>query len=496
MDGFVDRVVNGRIFRNLASFVRKDNQSSKDIQTLGSINDRTPGAYSECGTPVLARNLSFMSNHTAKNRKRKAGDNSDTRRPETAPDAMRRKSDISLGESFHLASDRFTSSDSQRAPSINNVTPLPLTARYLELFTFPGDDGELGTGLALTDTLVWNLNAVYQAKRKIASYTAMIEEAGEAVVEIRSMIDQFQQMIDTSTAHEDQTSRYESIQEATQLFTERQQEMKRLRARCQHWKSELEIPLSQVLSSLHMVLESNDLKADVLDLSDDGVDADPGPNPLSATMKQAPSPTPSELAHQDAENERQEVFETLRERRFNLQDAQARVDGWNDLYNQEYYQFRQLQCEGVMDGTKTDFDLQMIQRGQEATQGLVQAEEELDEIVKYARLLRLDFEGFDQESGFISQIEDGHVESMDPGEVYNVDRKRIERWMSDDNTTLGDTEVDVDDWDCQTVGACDSVSIVAAQVATGKERKRIDRWRSICGLAEVEQEEDQGHGCA
>ncbi|KAH7323567.1 hypothetical protein BKA65DRAFT_376512, partial [Rhexocercosporidium sp. MPI-PUGE-AT-0058] len=189
--------------------------------------------------------------------------------------------------------------------------------------------------------------------------------------------------------------------------------------------------------------------------------------------------TPSEVAQQKLENDQREALEILQERRLHLQAAQAKVENWKDYCHEEYRKFLQLQSDRVMDASKTDFDVEMIQQGQAATRDCIEAEMEMEQIIAYARLLRVNFEEFDQESGFVSLVEDGHVESMDPTEAYSVDRKRIERWMDEDDEKLQDP-AEVDDWECKTVGANDSVSIVATQVATGKERKRIDRWRSIC----------------
>ncbi|CZT02398.1 uncharacterized protein RAG0_09585 [Rhynchosporium agropyri] len=489
MDGFVERVVNGKIFRNIASLVRRDNQSLQDPVVLGGTSNRGTVPRSDCGIPTSAGDLTFMSDHTTNKRKRKDIRTRNNGRPETAPNIVTKNSDASMVESFHLSPDQPPKIESNEGLSYAHVEPLPLTARYLKLFTFPGDDGEISTGLALTDTLVWNLNAVYQAKQKIGSYAAKIELVVEEVAEIHSLMAEFQQMIADSPQDQDQTSHYESIQEAEELLIEREQEMSRLQTKSHHWGCELEIPLSQVLASLHMVLESNDLIEDVLDGRDDGTTMESNHQLRSAVADQGFSLSPSEYARQEADDEGQEVFSTLQERRLNLQDAQARIDDWNNFYNQEYHQFQQLQSAGIFDGTKTDFDLDMVQKGQAATQDLIQAEKDLDEIVEYARLLRIEFEGFDQESGFVSQIEDGHIESMDPAEVYNVDSERIETWMYKTDEDTGESVVDVDDWECQSVGIFDSVSIVAAQVATGKERKRIDRWRSMCGLAEVERHE-------
>ena len=49
-------------------------------------------------------------------------------------------------------------------------------------------------------------------------------------------------------------------------------------------------------------------------------------------------------------------------------------------------------------------------------------------------------------------------------------------------------DVECDDWDSRTIDIWDSVSAIA----TCKERKRIDHWRSVCGQLETEVNLDKG----
>jgi len=65
--------------------------------------------------------------------------------------------------------------------------------------------------------------------------------------------------------------------------------------------------------------------------------------------------------------------------------------------------------------------------------------------------------------------------------------------MSDeDNKPYHST--DCDEWEPKTVDPCDSVGVVTE----GKDRKRIDKWRSMCKLLEIDAiegtEEDQVEG--
>jgi hypothetical protein len=50
-------------------------------------------------------------------------------------------------------------------------------------------------------------------------------------------------------------------------------------------------------------------------------------------------------------------------------------------------------------------------------------------------------------------------------------------------------EAECDDWDSRTVDIWDSVSAVAD---SPKERKRIDHWRSMCELMDIDTNIDTG----
>ncbi len=53
---------------------------------------------------------------------------------------------------------------------------LLLTAKYSELFTFVGKDNEVGTGVSLTEVMVWQLNAVFQSEQKTTDYISRIND--------------------------------------------------------------------------------------------------------------------------------------------------------------------------------------------------------------------------------------------------------------------------------------------------------------------------------
>ncbi|KAL5315400.1 hypothetical protein ACEPPN_016267 [Leptodophora sp. 'Broadleaf-Isolate-01'] len=494
MDGFVDRVVNGKIFQNFASFVRGSSQSSKEATgrpwtaDLGSSTERRMSNSDSKGN-----NLGSFGN----GRKRRVSE-SDRRSPSEIPNTMAMEDPQHSLEQFRNSEDfrnTFDESrtslalqDRQTAP--NPSSPPPLTSRYLRIFTFPGDFGETSTGLAVTKTLVWQLNAIYRSEYKINECAEAIREIDEKLREWDLVIIDLRSLIADAATEQNRAPFLASLEEAETMVVSNEQKRLLLEKRLQYWTDEKEFPMRQMLQNLNVVLDSNNLLEEIPVESEENFQDFEDNQPEENAQHHPSSLSPSEVARQQLENEKLEALEILQERRHHLQDVQAKIENWKDYCNEEYSKFLQLQSDGVIDATKTEFDVEMFQRGQAATRDCIEAEKEMEQIIEYARLLKVNFEEFDQESGFASLIEDGHVESMDPAAVYTVDRNRIERWMADDEK-LGEPAEEMDEWECQTVGVNDSVSVVATQVATGKERKRIDRWRSMCELVEVNaQEED------
>ncbi|KAG4434973.1 hypothetical protein IFR05_009554 [Cadophora sp. M221] len=497
MDGFVGRVVNGKIFQNFASFIRGSSQSSK-VPTgrpwtadLSSTADRRVPS-----SDLMGDNLRSFSS----GRKRRASE-ADRAFPSQIPDTLAREDPQHRLERFQNSehSDNiFHESRTSLAPqdqqtSTNPIAPPPLTSQYLKIFTFLGDDGEKSTGMAVTKNLVWQLNAIYRSEYKVSECANAIREIDDKLREWDVVVMDFRSLAADAATEQDRKPILVGLEQAESMVASTEQKRLLLEKKLQYWTDEKEFPLRQMLQNFKFALESKNLLEDILDDSEDKLQDFEDNQPDETAQPCLPSPSPSEVARQQLEDEKNEALEILHERRLNLQDAQAKIENWKEYCNDEYSKFLHLRSDGLIDATKTEFDVEMVQRGQVATRDCIEAEKELEQIIEYARLLKVDFEDFDQESGFASLIEDGHVESMDPAVVYTVDRSRIQRWMADDEK-LGEPAEEMDEWECQTIGVDDSVSIVASQVATGKERKRIDRWRSMCELVEVSAQQEDNMG--
>ena len=479
MDGLVDRVVNGRIFKNFASFVRGESQTSKDML------DRPWTADCERSLDLRSFRTACMSSTSEglqDTRKRRAlgASASDTPSIMDIDDSQGHLSE--LDGSYYLHDDIHESRSSLADICLSRTSVVnhpPLTSRHLKIFTFQGGHGNVETGLSLTKTIVWQLNAIFQAENEIEAYTEAIIKVNEKLAEWGSLASELPYLIEDATNDLDRTALLESLQEAEEMVVSNERKRLQLVERFQYWKSEKELPLRQMLENFHVVLESNNLlEVNENELRLQDPEDDRSEEPISA---RSPSPSPSELAVLEKETEKQKAWDNLHDKRLRLQAAEATLEDFNIYCETKYIHYLQLHSEGVISASKTEFDLDMIQQRQKATRAYIKAEEDLNEALEYIRTTRLDFEQSDQESGFVSHDEDGHIDSMDPANVQFVDRERIERWLAGDSEAEGSSR-DTDEWDCKSIGLYDSASIVADHVATGKRRKRIDEWRSMCEL--------------
>lgn len=127
MDGIVGRVVSGRIFKQFASLVRKEILGLRK----GHPRPSSCQAFDASGDPGTANSPEHIGTFN------EPAQESNSQHP--------------------LTEDKTRHSNRP-----------PLTARYLEVVTFQGGDGEVGSALTLTDTLIWQMNKTFRGEFKIA----------------------------------------------------------------------------------------------------------------------------------------------------------------------------------------------------------------------------------------------------------------------------------------------------------------------------------------
>ena len=142
-----------------------------------------------------------------------------------------------------------------------------------------------------------------------------------------------------------------------------------------------------------------------------------------------------------------------------------------------------------------EVDMDQLNYTQRVTRGVIDAEAEYEEAK--AAALAGGIELSDVESGFLDQPDDGYRVSSEDEEATSIDRRGIQIWVERLpgaeselwNTWLASQAalrcsemlaggVEVDNWDAKPIEICDSASMVAE----GPWRRRIDKWRAMCGL--------------
>ncbi|KAK5125486.1 hypothetical protein LTR85_000596 [Meristemomyces frigidus] len=137
--------------------------------------------------------------------------------------------------------------------------------------------------------------------------------------------------------------------------------------------------------------------------------------------------------------------------------------------------------EEAADSSPEEFDLRWLKRNQELTHEVVEAETALAEAKATALAAGIEVGAEDQTSGFVDNLEDGYRVSFEHDQIVSVPEPKVSKWLSnipDQASPTSPDMVEVDEWDTQTVGISDSVSLVAE----GPDRRRIEKWRRICGL--------------
>ncbi|KAE8453608.1 hypothetical protein EG329_009119 [Mollisiaceae sp. DMI_Dod_QoI] len=358
-----------------------------------------------------------------------------------------------------------------------------LSARFLNIFQFYNDHGELNSGLALTETLVWQVNQVIVGQAKIDQYQAHLQTWETRTSEALSLVEILNEILESDEQESEREPHLKDLEEMNEMVKQCQQEKVAIESKMHHWTEEISRHQNSMFADLKRVFSRNDLLEEMPD-SDDGL-PDKIENEVTETQTMNIDSTASEIERRQIEDDQEAAKQFVRDGHFRLQDARDKVENWKSYCDEQYAQFYELQAEGRTDATKTDFDIALVKEGQEATQAYIQAEKALSEANRYARELGVVFDEIDQTSGFLDRHDDGYAESMDAEIIANVDRDRIKVWMEQDKRTPSLPETP-DEWECQTVDVSDSISMVMEQVATGRDRKRIDRWRSRCELLEAE----------
>lgn len=130
---------------------------------------------------------------------------------------------------------------------------------------------------------------------------------------------------------------------------------------------------------------------------------------------------------------------------------------------------------------RTEIDLFHVQRNRDLARDLTEAEGVWERARDRAKALGVLSNNSYQTSNFIDDVDDGYRLSQDPSsKAVTLSRGTIEVWVDKiPEEDIGDYDepmLDVDDWEDESIGPSDSLSVVAS----GRQRSHIDRWRSVC----------------
>ncbi|TKA74521.1 hypothetical protein B0A55_08044 [Friedmanniomyces simplex] len=146
--------------------------------------------------------------------------------------------------------------------------------------------------------------------------------------------------------------------------------------------------------------------------------------------------------------------------------------------------------EQPRDVTPLDFDLRCVVRNQELTHDIINAEEALAQTKEACLEAGVQLVENDQESGFADHASDGYRESSEAAWIASAQGdEKVLAWLDGlpdpdvpfvEREEVEEVEVERDESDGQSVSPSDSNSL-GNGIAGGSRRRRIDKWREICG---------------
>ena len=194
------------------------------------------------------------------------------------------------------------------------------------------------------------------------------------------------------------------------------------------------------------------------------------PNEYTSSMEEPRAGAFEELERTEAATAREAYLEACNWAR----DAERQFMERQQVYEQDLADYGST-------ASRIEIDLFHVQRGRDLARNLNEAEEAWEKARVRAKALGVLSNNSYQSSNFVDDADDGYRLSQDPsGQVIKPSTATIEAWASqvvnevasDDDTSMPD----VDDWEGGSIGPSDSLSVFAE----GRQRLRIDRWRSTC----------------
>lgn len=338
--------------------------------------------------------------------------------------------------------------------------PVPLADDYERIVTIATDENQLCAAMILTKRLVRKINIIHQCERNIKQGNRQLADVMD------SGSTKWTRVLDIRETKEEERSPEEQIEldTLTAELDEREKERVELEDNLKKDKGLLSFCREELFGYLwDMVKEGNLVEA---------VDAGKREQIVAPWIPPPPvSPTPSEKHMKLARD-------NLNDAEMSLHEAQDKFNNWSSYYDMQLEQYEEALEQGFHHYSRSYFDNTLLLEARAATGDLIEAEERYEDAKLQAKALGLNSNGHDQSSGFCDDIDDGYRISLEEDFITDVNTQKITRWMEREHD--GDEDevesVEVDQWESRSVEISDSVSVVAE----GRERSKIDRWRSMC----------------
>ncbi|KAH6678503.1 hypothetical protein B0J14DRAFT_582903 [Halenospora varia] len=357
--------------------------------------------------------------------------------------------------------------------------PLPISSHYLHMITTSDDYGEPTAALILTETLMWQMNKLIHWEAKSDRYTekinylrSQVDGVGPGMAEVDRQLAEMQEGQDTSA----QLQWKETVGATVKSFEE---QIKVLETKLKEGEDDIRRIRKRAINDVGNAMVRANLR-DAPEADSEAGGANPATNEEEQTQTQnqrrPPTPTPSQIADWELADAQDAARKHVTDMTIALQDAQEKVDKWEQHYDRELGYYLEAVEGGQCSDTRSDFDINLLLGQRLATRELIQAEENFLAAKRHAYSLGVMLLDIDQTSQFPDFEDDGYGLSIERDMVVHCDWARIEKWRDNVPSEEGEQNispsVEVDVWDNRDVEMGDSISCIAE----GPERTRIDRW--------------------
>lgn len=185
----------------------------------------------------------------------------------------------------------------------------------------------------------------------------------------------------------------------------------------------------------------------------------------------------------DEEAAKQEIVERFWQAKDEFHQAYRQFENRELIRAREYQANTEAANHGepTTDDSPEAFDIRWVKRNQELTRAVIDAEAAFTSAKAEMCEAGIELPPEDQTSVLYDRTDDGYRMSFEQELVASIPSPVVSKWMSAVPSDAAEelrSPAEVDEWDAEEVGISDSVSLVAE----GSERKRIDRWRQLCGM--------------